>query len=233
MIGLSACGAEAVKSAGAADAGHARTSAIVAESVEAVEGEHGEVLSLPKRLAFMSGHVQAGLALYRAGEPDMAAPHLLHPVSETHASERAGLNTLGFEADLFEAVSQALSAGKPASALDMQLLAAEANLNEMAKAAGGEASDIITFLMETIVVEYGVGVPGETVEVAGEYQDAFGFAVVALGHAKSIEGDAGRRVRSEIRQLIELWPEAPVPPSQPAPISAVRAQTLAVLGALP
>ena len=37
-------------------------------------------LSLPKRLAFMSGHMQAGLELYRLNMPKMAAPQLLHPV---------------------------------------------------------------------------------------------------------------------------------------------------------
>ena len=248
MAGLDACGGESGESAEAGEAAHDQPAAIIAEAGEQGEtGEQGEsgeageggeaghsdALSLPKRLAFMSGHVQAGLALYRAGEPDMAAPHLLHPVSETHAGEREGLDALGFEADLFEAVSQALEAGKPATELNMQLLAAEANLNEMAISAGGDTGEIITYLMETIVAEYSVGVPGASVEVAGEYQDAFGFAVVALERAKRIDGDAGERVRVEIRKLIELWPEAPVPPSDPAPISAIRAQTSAVLLELP
>lgn len=44
-----------------------------------------ETLPVQFRVAFMSGHVEAGLALYRAGAPDQAARHLLHPVSETHA----------------------------------------------------------------------------------------------------------------------------------------------------
>ena len=257
IAGLAACGGEAGESAEAGEVAHDQPAAIIAEageqgeqgetgeqgengeageSGEAGEGGeagHGDALSLPKRLAFMSGHVQAGLALYRAGEPDMAAPHLLHPVSETHADEREGLDALGFEADLFEAVSQALEEGKPAAELNMQLLAAEANLNEMAIVAGGDAAEIITYLMETIVAEYSVGVPGASVEVAGEYQDAFGFAVVALERAKRIDGDAGERVRVEIRKLIELWPAAPVPPINPAPISAIRAQTSAVLLELP
>lgn len=50
----------------------------------------------------MSGQVAAGIALYRAGESEAAAPHLLHPVSETHADERAGLAELGFDAAPFE-----------------------------------------------------------------------------------------------------------------------------------
>ena len=55
-----------------------------------------DTLPVAFRVAFMSGHVEAGLALYRAGAPEQAAKHLLHPVSETHAAERAGIDALGF-----------------------------------------------------------------------------------------------------------------------------------------
>ena len=50
------------------------------------EGEGGEggsanmeTLPIENRLAFMRGHVEAGLALYRAGAPEEAGKHLLHP----------------------------------------------------------------------------------------------------------------------------------------------------------
>ena len=89
--------------------------AYAGEGGEMGEGEGGEgegggvvstaggvrVLPVEKRVAFMSGHVEAGLALYRAGFPEMAAKHLMHPVSETHSEERAGIDAFGFEQDLF------------------------------------------------------------------------------------------------------------------------------------
>ena len=106
----------------------------------------------------MSGHVQAGIALYRAGAPDQAAPHLLHPVSETHQAERAGIDALGFDQSIFISVSEALDSGKPASEIEPQLKAAEANLAKMQKKAGGDPAEIIRFLMETVVEEYSVGV---------------------------------------------------------------------------
>ena len=67
---------------------------------------HSEIGQLPieKRVAFMAGHVQAGIALYRAGAPDQAAPHLLHPVSETHQAERTGIDALGFDQSIFLSV---------------------------------------------------------------------------------------------------------------------------------
>lgn len=251
VAGLAACGGESGEHGEAGEAGETGVEQVLGESGEAGDsgesgeageaGESGEAgeagapgtLPLSKRLAFMSGHVQAGLALYRAGELEMAAPHLLHPVSETHTAEREGLDALGFDAQLFEAISGALAQGRPGSELKMQLLAAEANLRDMADKAGGDATDTIKFLMETIGEEYSVGVPGDTVEIAGEYQDAFGFAVVALDHARKIDGPTGERVRSEIRKLIDLWPPTPVPPSSPAKASEIQAQISAVLLELP
>lgn len=229
MICLAACGGEA------AEKGGGLHGVEVDPAEQAGEAGHGgpETLPLPMRLAFMSGHVEAGLALYRAGELEMAAPHLLHPVSETHAGERAGLDALGFKGDLFEALSAGLENGTPATELESQLSAAEANLQEVAGKAGGDPVEIITFLMEIIIDEYSVGVPADTVEVAGEYQDAYGFAVVALDRAHAIEGQSGERVRAELQSLITLWPEAPIPPTDPTPADVVIRQVSAVLLELP
>ncbi|MEN7343981.1 MAG: hypothetical protein AAAFM81_13605, partial [Pseudomonadota bacterium] len=124
------------------------------EVQEEGEAHSDETMTRPERLAFMSGHVKAGLALYRAGEPEMAAPHLLHPVSETHAAEREGLAELGFEPALFESVSEALEAGTQAAAIAADLDAAEAHLRLLAERAGGDPSDIIKFLMATVSEEY-------------------------------------------------------------------------------
>lgn len=242
MIGLAACGGESGEAGEVGESGDSTIAQAaeetgetgeIGEAGEAGEAGQSEALALPERLAFMSGHVAAGLALYRAGEPEMAAAHLLHPVSEMHASERAGLDELGFDGSLFEAVSEALSSGKAASEINMQLLAAEANLATVAERAGGDTVATIKFLMDTVVNEYSVGVPAAKVEVAGEYQDAYGFAVVALDRAGKLDGEAGQRVRAELLKLIALWPEAPVPPEVPAPASAVRAQVSAVLLELP
>lgn len=197
------------------------------------EGEAGhdmDTLPVPHRLAFMSGHVQAGLALYRAGEAEMAAPHLLHPVSETHQAERAGLDTLGFTPDVFESVSQALEAGRPATEIEPLLMKAEANLKTMADAAGGDSADTIRFLMDTIVEEYTVAITDGAVSDPGEYQDAYGFAIVAKDHAKTRNNEV---LVSEIDSLIALWPSAPIPPSDPTSVAEVTAKTSSVKLLLP
>ena len=187
--------------------------------------EHHEMETLPieNRLAFMSGHVEAGLALYRAGAADQAAPHLLHPVSETHAAERAGLDALGFEADVFETVSEALDAGRPAAEIEPQLKAAEANMALMQEKAGGSPRAVIEYLMGTVDEEYGIGVKEGKVTDPGEYQDAYGFSVVALKTAQRAEAP---ELVAELEVLVGMWPAGgPLADSTPRSVADVTAQT--------
>ncbi|WP_420430145.1 hypothetical protein [Hyphobacterium sp.] len=171
---------------------------------------HDDMDSMPIefRVAFMSGHVETGLALYRAGVPDEAAPHLLHPVSEAHAAEREGIDALGLAAEIFERVSQALDDGRPASEIEPMLVQAEANLALLQANAGGDSRAIIAYLMD--------------VTDAGEYQDAFGFATVARQHAQRL-GD--EPLIAEIDALVGLWPAgAPLAASTPAPVDDISAR---------
>ena len=189
--------------------------------------------TLPERLAFMAGHVEAGIALYRAGESVAGGPHLLHPVSESYAVEREGLDAIGFDPAPFEAVSKALEEGRPASEIEPQLAAAQANLAEMRTAAGGEPVGLIRYLMNMIRDEYAVGVSDGAVTDVGEYQDAWGFAMVARQLADDLATPNSEMVRAEINALIAMWPvDAPVPPSDPASIDDVYGQVDAVLTAL-
>lgn len=196
-------------------------------------GHHMGDMSVENRLAFMTGHVKAGLALYRAGEAEMAAPHLLHPVSETHEAEREGLDKLGFKASLFETVSEALESGRPASEIEPQLKAAEKNLSEVATRAGGNPVSIIKFLMDTIDEEYAIAITDGKVSDPGEYQDAFGFAHVAKEQAMKLEPPYQAAVNEQINELIALWKDGPLPSETPAAVGKVLAKTSAVKLALP
>ncbi|MEM8724365.1 MAG: hypothetical protein AAGE86_02480 [Pseudomonadota bacterium] len=207
---------------------------------EGGEGEGGETggdigaLPLPQRVAFMSGHVAAGIALYRAGDGQAAAPHLLHPVSETHASERAGLEEIGFDAAPFEAVSAALESGRPATEVEPQLEAAEANLASVREAAGGDPDELIRYLMEVTVDEYTIAVPEQAVTDPGEYQDAWGFVTVARELSERLDTPKAEAVKANLDEMIKLWPEAvPIPPEEPAPAGQVSALAARVLLDLP
>jgi hypothetical protein len=207
---------------------------------EGGEGEGGETgsdigsLPLPQRLAFMSGHVAAGLALYRAGEAEAAAPHLMHPVSEGYEAEREGLDRLGFEPDTFRSVSKALEEDEPAGEIEPQLEAAEANLAAMREAAGGDPAEVIRFLMEVTVEEYSAALSEGKVTDAAEYQDAWGFVTVARAMADDLEGPASGKVAGTLDEMLDLWPEdAPVAPNDPAPAGQVSALASRVLLDLP
>ena len=215
-----------------------------AEAHEAGEGAEGEgegegghhsmgALPVENRVAFMSGHVEAGLALYRAGASEQAAKHLLHPVSETHAAERAGMEALGFTPEVFASVSEALAVGKPAGEIEPMLQAAGANLKLMRQKAGGDPKAIVTFLMETLVEEYAVGVRGDAVTDPGEYQDAYGFAVVARQMAGDLDATQAAELVGALDALVAMWPEGgPLADATPTPVAEVTAQTSKVLLAL-
>lgn len=204
------------------------------EGGESGEGGEGDALPIDQRLVFMAGHVEAGLALYRAGEAEMAAPHLLHPVSETHADEREGLDCLGFDPAPFEAVSAALQSGASAASVEPQLEAAQANLAAMRSAAGGDDAALIRFLMDTTVAEYNIAVPADAVTDPGEYQDAWGFVQVASDIAAGMDNAKADALRESLDQMLALWPEgAPIPPQDPAPKGQVAAMASRVLLNLP
>ena len=198
-------------------------------SKEAAHGAHEDPLPLPFRLALMTGHVKAGLALYRAGEPAMAAPHLLHPVSETHAAEREGLDAYGFNGALFETVSAALKEGRTAADIEPQLQVAEENLALVARKAGGDPAAIIAFLMNNVVEEYEIAVTDGVVTDVGEYQDAYGFSLVALERAEQLNDET---VKAALSDLIAVWPASPAAAGSPAPIDTVRTKAEAVRAAL-
>ena len=185
-----------------------------------------EALSVEKRIAFMSGHVEAGLALYRAGKPEQAARHLLHPVSETHQAERAGIDALGFTPEVFKAVSKALDEGRPADEIEPMLKKAEENILLLQKNSGGDTNEIIKFLMEKVVEEYDEGVNNGKIVEAGEYQDAFGFSVVTLKMAKRIKSNHSKQLVEEAIKLVKMWPEiGPLADSKPLPLNEVSKQT--------
>jgi hypothetical protein len=238
--GLAGCAGEGGDAGASGEGGEAAPTAQTGEGGggESGEGEGGEggadTLTREQRLVFMAGHVEAGIALYRAGDAKAAAPHLLHPVSETHESERAGLAEIGFDPAPYESVSKALEAGKPAEEIEPALKAVEENLAKMRRAAGGDAAELIRYLMDVTVAEYKIAVTDGKLSDPGEYQDAWGFITVARDLARSLDASQAREVGDLLDQMLALWPkDAPTTPEQPAPDGQVSALAAKVLLALP
>ncbi len=73
--------------------------------------------------------------------------------------------------------------------------------------------------METAVEEYTIAVSDGSVTDVGEYQDAWGFVVVARELAANMTGPRTDSVRAELDAMMELWPDgAPIIPDEPAPV---------------
>jgi len=244
---LSACGGEGGEQGESGEAGEGAIHAEAGESGEAGEvgggeageaGESGEgeggeaghanmaALPVEHRAAFMWGHVKAGMKLYQDGFSEQASIHLLHPVSETHESERAGLDALGFDAVPFERVSAALAEGADASEIQSDLAAADANMKLVNDSAAGNTDDVIAFLLDTTLEEYKIGVANGVVTDPGEYQDAWGFVQVALELSEEFGRDTPEaiEVQNELRKLADLWPESIDGETPPASVSEVASQ---------
>ena len=110
---------------------------------------------------------------------------------------------------------------------------AEENINLLQKNAGGDPADIIEYLMETVDEEYEIGVKMGKITDPGEYQDAYGFSVVALRIAKQVKGKNTKNLVSALEALVKLWPEnGPLADSTPTPVEQVTNQTAKVVKSL-
>ena len=197
--------------------------------VTVVEAHEMNVLPPEFRLAFMTGHVKAGLALYRLGELDMAAPHLLHPVSETHKQERMGLEKFGFNSAPFIQVSEALKSQQAASEIEPLLQQADANLYDVSQKMGGNPADIINFLLDTIIDEYSIAITGGKITDLGEYQDAYGFQLVVQSQAAALSDNKRDSLAPALADLEALWLDGPLPVQNPTSVNdmVTAVQTIA------
>lgn len=177
------------------------------------------------RLGLIRGHLRVGMQLYRDGELMHAKSHMKHPGDELYAALEGVFAARGSEgfADELEALAAAVeneAAQADVDAAYESLLAGIASA-EMQVADGLDTDAaaqgaIIVNLLETAAEEYGIGVSadGEVTDVH-EYQDAYGFTLVAGDRADAVESRVATRsdhavlqtIVEEIEGLERLWPE--------------------------
>jgi hypothetical protein len=181
------------------------------------------VLTADKRVAVLAGHVEAGLALYRAGAPDLAAAQLDHAVTLETQSERNGFGQYGFAPEAYETVHAAALAGTPAEDVEEALAAAEANLATTLENTGLGHLDLVLFLLELCGDEYGAGVMDAAIRRAPAYQAAYGYAITARNVARQMEG--ADELVLELELLVRMWPgDGPVTVEAVAPEPAMGTQ---------
>ncbi|WP_397543363.1 hypothetical protein [Roseovarius salis] len=136
---------------------------------------------LVRDLAFMQGHLRAGLALYEAGDLKAARTHIGHPIEEKYdavasAMEDRGLGRLGQE---LKTLAQAAENGDPVAEVGplhdrvvLTLDAARQEISTEKRLAG------LIDLVRVAGDEYTVATEGGKIANLHEYQDSWGFLQV-------------------------------------------------------
>ena len=178
------------------------------------------------QLGLMRGHLLVGHELLAVGEEAAAQTHAKHPSDELYASVQplfAQRGAVGF-ATALEAHAEAVGSGDLAKVETAYaaLLEAIGRSEEVVEASPGLTARVIVSLLREAAVEYAVGIVDGRLENAHEFQDAYGFANVALNmarrhHATTATTDANRRlfeqIASRIAELADMWPSL-MPPEQ-------------------
>lgn len=167
-------------------------------------------------LSKMRGHLMAAEALIEAGEADMAAPHLKHPLKENYDALESAFEERGVPE--FEATLEAMEASDPSNSADA--LAKIADARKAIDVAGegidpsAKAHGVVALLREA-AQEYEEGVKDGKVEELAEYQDAYGFVRAAdslmQGLSGGIPAEAAEGLNAALSSLKDALP-SPVPP---------------------
>lgn len=162
-------------------------------------------------IGLIEGHLTSGLALYRAGENDLAITHMKHPKDEIYTSlapmiEAHGV--AGFEQPL-TALATAVEAGAPledvealfADLMKATAIAADIGATDRAKL------DAFVILARTAANEYAVGVVDGKVADLHEYQDAWGFLQIVTARATALADDHEEAVAKAANATLEAVAE--------------------------
>lgn len=148
------------------------------------------------QLMLMRGHLQAGVALYEAGEQAMAATHMKHPQDELYADLLPAFEARGFEgfADALDALAVAVKGGAPEPEVEMKLAAARAGIDAaVARANAGPRETLLAAaeVLRTAGEEFDEGVDNGIVVNAHEYQDAYGFMTTVVDYLGRYDAGGG------------------------------------------
>ena len=178
------------------------------------------------QLGLMRGHLLVGHALLTIGESGAAQSHAKHPGDELYAavaSEFAERGAPGFASALAAHAAAVEADGTAAAATAYErVLAAIAQCESVVALSPSLAARVIRLLLDEAAAEYAAGVVDGRLENAHEYQDAYGFAQVALGMARAthaaLDGDDPDRavfaaIADRLAALAVLWPSL-MPPRQ-------------------
>jgi hypothetical protein len=209
------------ENSGSAEGGE-REAAKGDESEDAMSGEGGEGEGGARRpteadflasVAFMEGHLRAGMKLYQTGDLEAAKTHMGHPIKEKYDAVAETLEDRGFgdlKADI-AALADAAENEEPAADMEARFDKVAARIDAIEDASpGGKAAGLMSLAKLTRIAadEYAVATEGGRISNLHEYQDAWGFLRVVEDEAQAYAGDddakvatAGRKILEQVRML--------------------------------
>lgn len=150
--------------------------------------ESSQTIQLLTGLALIEGHLRAGIALYQAGEADMAKTHMKHPKAEIYTDLEPFLGDDGF-ADELKALAQAVEGGSDvevANAAFNDVLSAITNARNEAQPSPRDQFDAMMATMRVAAEEYEIGVQEGAITNLHEYQDAWGFTKTTIAMTETL-----------------------------------------------
>jgi len=175
------------------------------------------------QLAFIRGHLNVGVNLYREGLVEAAATHMKHPGDELYADLLPAIEARGAEdfADQLETLALAVENQQPLSDVEQ----ANTNLLEAIAAAESVVTEqdartlgaVIVDLVRTAAAEFDIATADDgALENEHEYQDSLGFVRIANDLLEVLAGktdnaDAVAAIRVQLETLLPIWPSLQAP----------------------
>lgn len=183
------------------------------------------------KLGLMKGHLLVAKELLEQGKPDLAEPHIGHPVEEIYADVEDQLNerqvkefktTLIRLQDLVKAGAKDPNQVEVEFKASMQAIdAAIAALPETQRQKPAFVLQVINGLLDTANSEYGASVAGGKIAAAIEYQDSRGFVTYAQNLYKDVANQVAKEnpethkaIENNLTELQKNWPSV-IPPTAP------------------
>lgn len=175
------------------------------------------------QLAFIRGHLNVGVDLYRQGEQEASATHMKHPGDELYTDLLPAMESrkaTGF-AEQLEALAVAVTEQRPLAEVE----AAYGTLQDAITLAENAVTalnaeilgDVILNLVRTAAAEYDIAVgEGGVLENEHEYQDALGFVRVATQLLERLDtltenSTAVAAIRAQLDLISPIWPGLQAP----------------------
>jgi len=156
------------------------------------------------RLAYMTGHFEAGVLLYRAGKAEQALGHLSHPFAEAHAAEWNGLDGFGFDQSLFVALFDLVAAGAYVDDVEQAIKSATENLYSTALNAGSRPDVTLRFILSVAKSQYPMAVSDGEIQDNKVFHDVAGYLTVANHWVKLLPKEESEALIAPIAHLLMM-----------------------------